>query len=216
MDVLALLSPPRSRVYTANPLAVPKGHFFKKGSPCHCRLHSFANPFTIRLRPRVPSYLNGHRTSYMPADAVANAAAAAGGAAGVAGAAGQQQRQQGGWGGIVSTILRMAVMWYFMNALKGKQGAPPPKPGDGAVSGGPSGNGYMYPAFSRGELVDVYMFLSEGTQGGRGVGSVTQQVRKWHGTMEAIGVRHLCTCKCCWGSLADKNQGGPTQGGSQT
>ncbi|GLC36151.1 hypothetical protein PLESTB_001375000 [Pleodorina starrii] len=105
----------------------------------------------------------------MPADAVAGAAAAGAAAAAAGGAGGgqgqqQQQRQQGGIGSIVGMVLRMGVMWYFMNAMKGNKTPPPPQQAgaDGQVAGGSGAGTYLYPAFERGSLVDMYMFLSEG------------------------------------------------------
>ncbi|GFR48649.1 hypothetical protein Agub_g10603 [Astrephomene gubernaculifera] len=102
------------------------------------------------------------------ADVAANAAAAAAGAAAgqaAAAAGGQQQQQQpnqrGGLSGLLGMVLRMGVMYYFMNAMKGK--APPPPAVQSGAAGGAAvaDNGYMYPAFQRGELVVVYVFLKE-------------------------------------------------------
>ncbi|KXZ49948.1 hypothetical protein GPECTOR_18g106 [Gonium pectorale] len=111
----------------------------------------------------------------MPGDPAATAGAVAAGAAAAAAAAGggggpdgqqpEQRRQQGGLGGIVGMVLRMGVMWYFMNAMKGKQQAPPKSAvGTGGAGGADTGaavSHYIYPAFERGQLVDMYMFLSE-------------------------------------------------------
>ncbi|EFJ43770.1 hypothetical protein VOLCADRAFT_106719 [Volvox carteri f. nagariensis] len=106
----------------------------------------------------------------MPDNAVANAAVA-GAAAAAAGAAaapgpgqpGQQQRQQqGGLGSILGMIVRMGVMWYFMNAMKGNKTPPPQQQGaQGQQGPGQVAGGYVYPAFERGSPVDMYMFLSE-------------------------------------------------------
>lgn len=94
----------------------------------------------------------------------AGAAAAAGAEAGGQGQQGQQQRQQqGGLGSILGMIVRMGVMWYFMNMMKGKNAPPPPnKAGgpDGGFSGGEP-SPYIYPAFEKGTPMDLYVFISE-------------------------------------------------------
>jgi hypothetical protein len=64
-----------------------------------------------------------------------------------------QQRQQGGAGGIVSFIVRMAMMYYMMQWMKG-----------GGQQAGPAGQtapGTSNPLYRRGDLVDMYVYLSE-------------------------------------------------------
>ncbi|KAG2483364.1 hypothetical protein HYH03_017763 [Edaphochlamys debaryana] len=106
----------------------------------------------------------------MPGEAVAAVAAGAAGAApGAPGAAAPagQQRQQGGIGSIVGMVLRMGVMWYFMNAMKGNKAPPPPAAtGDavdaaGGAAAAAAASGYLYPAFQKGSLMDMYLFISE-------------------------------------------------------
>lgn len=108
------------------------------------------------------------RTCRMPGDNAPVVAAAAG-AQGAA-AAGARPAAQGGFGGIIGTILRMGVMWYVMNMMKGNKQAPPPPPrsAEGSISGGglggaglPAPSEYVYPAFERHALMDLYLFISE-------------------------------------------------------
>ncbi|KAG2428128.1 hypothetical protein HXX76_011808 [Chlamydomonas incerta] len=105
----------------------------------------------------------------MPEEVAAAVAAGAAGApaAGAEGAPPGQQRQQGGFGQILGMVVRMGIMWYFMNMMKGQK-TPPPAGGAGspAAAGGAPGGGadlsaYLYPVFPKGQLVDMYMFLSE-------------------------------------------------------
>ncbi|PNW78427.1 hypothetical protein CHLRE_09g397900v5 [Chlamydomonas reinhardtii] len=105
----------------------------------------------------------------MPGEVAAAAAAGAAGAAGAGAEGGQpgQQRQQGGFGQLLGMVVRMGVMWYFMNMMKGQK-TPPPAGGAGspAAAGAGAGgaadlSGYLYPVFPKGQLVDMYMFLSE-------------------------------------------------------
>lgn len=66
-----------------------------------------------------------------------------------------QQQQQGGIQQLLGTILRFALMWYMMQYFKGggQQAAGP--------GGGPVPAGASAPLYRKGELVDMYVFLSE-------------------------------------------------------
>ncbi|KAG2454215.1 hypothetical protein HYH02_001249 [Chlamydomonas schloesseri] len=100
----------------------------------------------------------------MPGEVAAAMAAGAAGAAGAGGEGGQQgqQRQQGGFGQLLGMVVRMGVMWYFMNMMKGNKTPPPPGgPGSPAAAGAGDLSAYLYPVFPKGQLVDMYMFLSE-------------------------------------------------------
>lgn len=77
--------------------------------------------------------------------------AAAQGAAGAQGQNGQQQQQQGGLNQLVATVLRFALMWYMMSYFKGSQNQP--------AAGTPAGA--AAPLYAKGELVDMYVYLSE-------------------------------------------------------
>ncbi len=57
-----------------------------------------------------------HRSA-MPGEVAAAVAAGAAGAGGEGGQQGQQ-RQQGGFGQLLGMVVRMGVMWYFMNMMK--------------------------------------------------------------------------------------------------
>lgn len=61
----------------------------------------------------------------------------------------QGQQQQGGLNGLVGTVLRFALMWYMMSYFKGNQ-QPAQTPG-----------GASAPLYRKGELVDMYVYLSE-------------------------------------------------------
>jgi hypothetical protein len=63
------------------------------------------------------------------------------------GAAGQQQQRGGS--SLLATILRMAFMWYVMNWMKGGQ------------QGGKDAGPLTKPVFGRGDLFDMYAFVSE-------------------------------------------------------
>jgi hypothetical protein len=65
------------------------------------------------------------------------------------GAEGQAQQPAAG-GSFLSTVLRMAVMWYMFNMFKG-----------GGQQTGGAANVMIKPLFPRGELFDVRVFLSE-------------------------------------------------------
>ncbi|GIL55662.1 hypothetical protein Vafri_11205 [Volvox africanus] len=93
-----------------------------------------------------------------------NGAALAGAAAVAAGAAApgdpgqqQQRQQQGGLGQILGMVLRVGVMMYFFNSMKGNK--PPPRDQQGQQAGGIGE--YSYPAFKRGAKVDMHLFLTE-------------------------------------------------------
>jgi hypothetical protein len=66
-------------------------------------------------------------------------------------AAGQQRQQQGGAQGIISFVVRMAMMYYMMQWMKGGQQA-------GPAGTAPSTSN---PLYRRGDLVDMYVYLSE-------------------------------------------------------
>lgn len=66
-----------------------------------------------------------------------------------AGQPGQQQQQQGGINQLVGTVLRFALMWYMMSYFKGGQ-QPAQTPG-----------GASAPLYRKGELVDMYVYISE-------------------------------------------------------
>lgn len=80
----------------------------------------------------------------MPGEVAAAAAAGAAGAAGAGAEGGQpgQQRQQGGFGQLLGMVVRMGVMWYFMNMMKvgeaGAAGGSPRAVGLGSLQRGSS------------------------------------------------------------------------------
>lgn len=61
----------------------------------------------------------------------------------------QGQQQEGGFNKLLGTILRFALMWYMMQYFKGNQ-QPAATP-----------SGASAPLYRKGELVDMYVFLSE-------------------------------------------------------
>lgn len=61
-----------------------------------------------------------------------------------------QQQQQGGMNQMVATVLRFALMWYMMSYFKGSQNQPADTPAGAAA-----------PLYAKGELVDMYVYLSE-------------------------------------------------------
>eukprot|EP00878_Enallax_costatus_P014291 GHUV01014949.1.p1 GENE.GHUV01014949.1~~GHUV01014949.1.p1 ORF type:complete len:567 (+),score=104.50 GHUV01014949.1:232-1932(+) len=67
---------------------------------------------------------------------------------------GQQRHQQGGFSAVISTVLRMAVMWYVMSYMRGSQ-QPQPKPGQTPPAG------VAAPLYSKGDLLDIYVYVSE-------------------------------------------------------
>lgn len=70
---------------------------------------------------------------------------------------GQQRQQQGGFSAVISTVLRFAVMWYVMSYMRGGQ-QPQTKAGQTPSAG------VAAPLYSRGELLDLYVYLSEDQQ----------------------------------------------------
>jgi hypothetical protein len=52
---------------------------------------------------------------------------------------------------LVATVLRFALMWYMMSYFKGSQNQP--------AAGTPAGA--AAPLYAKGELVDMYVYLSE-------------------------------------------------------
>ncbi|GIL76805.1 hypothetical protein Vretimale_8728 [Volvox reticuliferus] len=96
-------------------------------------------------------------------------AGAAGAAADAAAPAlpGQQRQQQGGLGQILGMILRVGVMMYFFNSMKGNK--PPPREQQGQQVDGIGE--YTYPAFKRGTTVDMHLFLTENFRRGHRIES---------------------------------------------
>lgn len=79
----------------------------------------------------------------------------------VAGAAAGGQQQGGGIKNLLGGILRMGIMYYVMQYMKGNKGAAPAGGPGSAVQGGKPAYGMTYPLHAKGDLLDFYCFISE-------------------------------------------------------
>lgn len=66
---------------------------------------------------------------------------------------------------MVGGIMRMAVMYYIMQYMKGNKGAPA-QGGAGSAAGGKPAYSMAYPLQAKGDLLDMYCFISEKPQYG--------------------------------------------------